>query len=86
MKRVKIWAVTGHSESGDDYGPELFSVKPSETILKKLAHSWDGVWEDDDETYEEGPGSYGSYVALELTPCYLDSFKQELNKTKGKNK
>ena len=60
-KATKVFVVTGHSESGDDYGPEVFTKKPSKSQLKKLAHDWDG---DEDE---DGPGHYGSYVYLEVS-------------------
>ena len=33
---MKLWVVTGESESSDHYGPLVFSKKPSEERLKKL--------------------------------------------------
>lgn len=53
-----VWIVTGHSESGDDYGPVAFSYKPSDIELEDLACLWDG------KDNEEGPGDYGSFVYL----------------------
>lgn len=54
-----VWVVTGHSESGDDYGPEVYAQKPSDKTLKALVGSWDA----DDWC---GPGHYGSYVYLKI--------------------
>lgn len=33
---MKVWVVTGRSESGDDYGPWVYSSKPSEKFLKQM--------------------------------------------------
>lgn len=65
---TKVWVITGHSESGDDFGPEVFSEKPPEKLQKALAHSWDG-----DDAFE-GPGSFGSFVYLTVTEAKVDSF------------
>ena len=57
--KKKVWVVTGQSESGDDYGPEVYLEKPSEKILKNLVEGWDaGEW--------DGPGYQGSYVHLKI--------------------
>jgi hypothetical protein len=29
---MKVWVVTGHSESGDDYGPYVYSKKTRKEI------------------------------------------------------
>lgn len=58
----KVWVVTGHSESGDDYGPVVYVKKPDDKVLKALVGSWDA----DDW---DGPGDYGSYVHLEIEEC-----------------
>jgi hypothetical protein len=64
---MKIWIVTGDSESSDHYGPLAFSKKPSKKQLKKIAHGWDGTEE------EDGPGYYGSYVYLTVKNIEVDS-------------
>jgi hypothetical protein len=63
---MKLWVVTGESESDDNYGPLVFSRKPTDEKLEKIAFVWDG----DDE--KEGPGNYGSYVYLEVDEVELD--------------
>jgi hypothetical protein len=56
----------GESESGDSYGPFVFSTKPTEDLLKRIAHYCDGGEE------EDGPGDFGSYVFLGVTSCLVD--------------
>ncbi len=56
---MKIFIVTGKSESGDSYGPELFKKEPTQEQLKELAHKWDFF-------DGEGPGDFGSYVHLKV--------------------
>ena len=56
-----VWIVTGHSESGDDFGPLVFWDKPTESELEEIAYDWDGTDERD------GPGDYGSYVFLTVS-------------------
>lgn len=58
---MKIFVVTGSSESGDDYGPEVFKKKPTEEQLKSFVKSCEGVIDG------EGPGVYGSYIHLKVT-------------------
>lgn len=55
---MTVWCVTGHSESGDDYGPWLFNKKPTQKQLKKL------LKEDCPGEWDDGPGAFGSYVHL----------------------
>lgn len=57
---MEVWVLTAHSESGDDFGPKVFSKKPTDKKLEKIAYDWDGTPERD------GPGDYGSYVELKL--------------------
>lgn len=57
---MKVWVVTGHSESGDDYGPYVYNKKPGKKLLKSLVLDWDSTDELD------GPGDYGSYVFLKV--------------------
>jgi len=57
---MKVWVVTAESESGDDYGPVVYTEEPAPQVLKHLAQSWD--YDDGD-----GPGDYGSYVYLVTT-------------------
>ena len=63
---MKVWVLTGESESSDHYGLYVFSEKPSEELLKKIAFDCDG---DDDA---DGPGNYGSYVYLNLEEIEVD--------------
>lgn len=68
---MKVFVLTGHSESGDDYGPLVFSLKPKKKQLREIAHDWDG-----DEN-EDGPGNFGSYVYLSLYAVKVDSNRPE---------
>jgi len=62
--KSEVWVVTGHSESGDDYGPEVYSNEPSKEILKNLVGGWDaGEW--------DGGGYCGSYVYLKIEKCKI---------------
>lgn len=61
MKKEKsIWIVEGHSESGDDYGPERYNKQPTMKQLREFVES----------TGEEldigGSGDFGSYVYLKI--------------------
>lgn len=59
----EVVVVTGHSESGDDYGPWVFNSRPSDEFMKAwLKEFAAGDFEDD----EDGPGDYGSYVHLKF--------------------
>jgi len=60
---MKIWSVTGESESGDDYGPWLFNKKPTDKQLELMLRT-DYDYEFPDAEDGEGPGSYGSYIHL----------------------
>lgn len=61
MKRKeKVWVVTAKSESGDDYGPWVFSEKPTEARLKRLVRTQGEDGEDCD-----GPGDFGSYLHVD---------------------
>lgn len=62
---MKIWLVLGESESSDKYYA-VFSNKPSEELLEKLANSWDGNEE------RSGPASYGSYVWITVKELEID--------------
>jgi hypothetical protein len=64
---MKIWIVTGESESSDHYGPLAFSKKPSKSKLSELAHSWDG----DEE--KQGTGLDGSYVYIDVSCIVVDA-------------
>jgi hypothetical protein len=61
-----VWVLTGHSESGDDYGPRVFRKKPSQKKLSEIAHNWDGHF-GETEGWEDGPGDYGSYVFMTIS-------------------
>ena len=64
--KATMWVLTGESESSDDYGPLVFSEKPSQEELKRIAFSWDG---DEDD---EGPGDFGSFVYLTLDEIIIN--------------
>ncbi len=65
----EVVVVTGHSESGDDYGPWVFDRKPSDEFMKAFLKEYAaGEWEDD----EDGPGHYGSYVHLRFHSATID--------------
>jgi hypothetical protein len=66
MSKATVFVVTGHSESGDDYGPVVFTKEPSDAKLKELAHSWDG---DEDE---DGCGDFGSWVYLSVSETEVE--------------
>lgn len=64
----KLWTVTGRSESGNDYGVmEIFDHKPSQKELMTLV-SYNAVGNDgyDVPGVEQGPGSFGSYIHLDI--------------------
>jgi hypothetical protein len=56
---MKVWVVTGTSESGDGYGPFAFASKPTKAQLKKIcaADAGDG----------NGPGDFGSWIYLTVS-------------------
>lgn len=66
-----VCVITGHSESGDDYGPWVFDKKPSDKFLKSFLKEvapgefFDGM--DDD-----GPGIFGSELHLHFMTCTID--------------
>lgn len=65
----EVVVVTGHSESGDDYGPWVFDKKPDDEFMKAFLKEYAaGDWDDD----EDGPGHYGSYVHLRFSTCTID--------------
>lgn len=57
----EVWLITGKSESGDDYGPEVVRQKPTRAELLELAFSWDGDLEN-----PNGVGDYGSEVHMSV--------------------
>lgn len=67
MKLAKVYVVTGDSESGDHYGPVVFSKNPSKKVLSKLANGWDGA-----DDLGPGPGYGGSYVHLNVKLVTID--------------
>lgn len=60
-KASQVWVVIGHSESGDDSGPEVFGHKPTAEELKKF------ITDTGECLNEDGPGDYGSYVSLRIS-------------------
>lgn len=70
---MKVWVVTGESESTDDYGPFVFSRKPSRSMLRKLAFDCDG-----NENDPSGPGDFGSYTYLTTRQVEVDEMLRVL--------
>jgi hypothetical protein len=66
---MSIWAITAHSESGDDYGVFLFDKKPTDDQLEYwLRELCPGEWEDaDSEDEDHGPGFRGSYLHIDVS-------------------
>jgi hypothetical protein len=67
---MKVWVVTGESESSDHYGPFVLSEKPSEAKLKEICEHCD--WP---EGENDGPGDFGSYTYLTVTECEIDKIE-----------
>ena len=66
---MEVWIITGGYQSSDQYGPLIFSKKPSEDLLERIAFCWDG-----DEEERDGPGDFGSYVYLNVYKITVDDF------------
>ncbi len=66
----EVYVLTGRSESGDYFGPLVFSIKPSTQKLRRIAFEWDG------DEGNEGPNSFGSYVSLALFKVTIDDESQ----------
>lgn len=67
----EVVVVTGHSESGDDYGPWVFTKRPSEEYMEAFLREYaPGEWDDD------GPGDFGSYVYLSYHECSIDKIEE----------
>ncbi len=64
---AKVWVVTGHSESGDDFGPLVFVSQPHEAKQREIALDWDSNEELD------GPGDFGSYVFLQVDEAIIEA-------------
>jgi len=73
-----VWVVTGESESGDHYGPDIFNEEPTEAELAEWCHNCDGHFNDSDEMedYEDGPGYAGSFVYPEVVEKPVASLKK----------
>ena len=67
---MKVWVVTGTSESSDNYGPFVLSKKPSQKTLRRLCKLCD--WPDEEEGLDPGPGDFGSYTYLSISECEID--------------
>ncbi len=65
-KKNEVYVVWGNSESGDNYGPFVFSKKPSKSTMKQIALDCDSTEELD------GPGDFGSYVYLRCEKVTVD--------------
>jgi hypothetical protein len=77
-EKMKMWIVTGSSESGDNYGPLAFSKNPSKKMLSTIAFCWDGNPEE-----KQGPGFDGSYVYLKVYGVIVDSGKPHFSFASG---
>ena len=60
-KQAPIWIVSGHSESGDDYGPKRYDHEPTKKDLEDFIKN-----ETPEELNCDGPGDFGSCVYLEV--------------------
>lgn len=63
---MKIWCITGNSESGDEGTPRLYNYKPDESAQKDYIEYMFGEQLDID-----GPGDFGSYVYLTIEEIEL---------------
>ena len=66
---MKVWVVTGTSESSDHYGPFVLSKKPTKEKLKEICKDYCD-WGDDEA--RDGPGDFGSHTYLTVTQCTVD--------------
>lgn len=66
-KKAKIWIITGDSESGDHYGPDVFDHEPTAAEISAWCHNCDGHFGEPDEDWEPGPGFDGSFVYPTVT-------------------
>lgn len=61
---ARVWVVTAVSESTDNYGPYVFSKKPSDRMLEHFFRGkCPGEWEPD------GPGDWGSWLYVTVKRC-----------------
>lgn len=68
-----VCVITGHSESGDDYGPWVFDKKPDDEFLKKfLAEHAPGEYPPSED---DGPGIFGTELHLRFLACTIDKVK-----------
>ena len=57
----RLWIITAHSESGDDYGPKRYNHEPTEDDKRNF------ILEDTPEEINcGGPGDFDSYVHLKI--------------------
>lgn len=71
----KITVVLVKSESGDDYGPYLFSSKPTDKYLEEFLRK-----ECPDEFCCEGdcgPGTWGSYLHVSIKSAAINVLKDK---------
>lgn len=68
-----VCVVTGHSESGDDYGPWVFDQKPSDEFMKAFLEVYaPGEYPPSED---DGPGIFGSELHLHFHACTIDKVK-----------
>ena len=57
-----VWVITGISESGDHYGPDVLDHLPTDEEVSVWCHNCDGHFGDPGDYYVPGPGFCGSFV------------------------
>jgi hypothetical protein len=65
-RKMKVWVVTGTTESGDTLIPEVFTKEPTDESLKEICDNWDPG--------PRGPGNFESYVYLEIYNVEVDVY------------
>lgn len=69
-----VWVTMASSESGDDYGPYVFTHKLTANELEAFwREECPGECEDDD-----GPGNWGTYLHVSLVERTLITAKRKL--------
>lgn len=64
--KSKFWIITGNSESGDEYGPELYDHEPTRKEKRDFIESTG------EELDCDGPGAFGSYVHLKVKETHVN--------------
>jgi len=64
---MKIWTITGQSESGDKGIPKIYNYEPDEAAQRDYIEYSFG-----EEMDIDGPGDFGSYVHLKVEQIDLN--------------